>query len=460
MNEPIHLTLTGTLQPDQMLTYVHLPFTVPEGVDRIQVAYAYDAMIGSDPGLTGGNTIDIGLFDPRGIHFLNTGYRGWSGSARREFVVGRKEATPGYMPGPIFAGIWHICLGAYKVADEGCHYQVNIDLYPAFDSSQVDFPERLPLDNAKTTAASADGWYAGELHCHTVNSDGDSTTEEIIQQAEALGLNFLAIMDHNNLTHQVDLNRIQSSLILIPGFEVTTYYGHWNIWGDGEWVDFRIQKPDDLAQAIAYARTQGYLISCNHPRPYGPDWEFASVEGYTCVEVWNGPWELSNTACLAFWEARLKRGERLSAVGGSDHHFSHEPHIAQLAHPTTVVYIPPDVPPTARSVLNAIRAGHCFVTEAPDGARLTLRAGSAMMGDSLPRPDDDRLTLELTVRNGTGGRLQIITASGVIGETDITGNAVEWSQDVRLDNSPYVRIQLVDAHYGQVRALTNPIYFD
>lgn len=460
MNHPTRLTLTGTLQPDQMLTYTHLPFAVPEGTDRIHVTYTYDAMINSDPGLTGGNTIDIGIFDPRGIQFLNAGYRGWSGSARREFVIGRKEATHGYMPGPIFPGIWHICLGAYKVADNGCHYQVDIALYPSSDSSQVDFPERLSLDNAKTTTASADGWYAGELHCHTVNSDGDSTTEEIVRQAEALGLNFLAIMDHNNLTHQVELNRIQSPLILIPGFEVTTYYGHWNVWGDGEWVDFRVQKPDDLAQAITYARTQGYLISCNHPRPYGPDWEFVRVEGYVCVEVWNGPWELSNTACLAFWEAHLQRGKRLSAIGGSDHHFSHKPHIARLAHPTTVVYIPPGTPPSAHAVLKAIRIGHCFVTEAPDGPRLTLRVNSVMMGDSLLRPSNDHVTLEIGVQKGAGSRVQIITASGVIGETEITGNTVEWLQDVRLDNSPYVRIQLVDAKYGQVRALTNPIYFD
>lgn len=457
-----HLTLKGTLTPDQTLTYVHLPFDVPEGIERIDVAYRYDAAIGSDPHLSGGNTIDIGIFDPRGADFLKAGFRGWSGSARSAFSVGRAEATPGYMPGPIMAGTWSICLGAYKVAPNGCHYQVDIQLHPSSDTAPIQFPQRLPLDYAKTALIKPDGWYLGEIHCHTVNSDGDSTVAEIVQQAEALGLDFLAITDHNNLTHQIDLNQMQGQtpLLLIPGCEVTTYYGHWNVWGANEWVDFRIQQPADLERAIAFAKAQGYLVSCNHPRPHGPDWAFPQVEGYHCVEVWNGPWELLNTRCLAFWEERLQRGERLTAVGGSDHHFSHRPHIARLAHPTMAVYVPPDQPPTAPRILDAIRAGHCFVTESPQGARLTIRSGTAMMGDVLPRPADDRITLDIGVTNGNGNMLQIIGGGGILTEAALEQDSVQLTLDVPLGESRYVRAQLVDPESGHIRALTNPLYFE
>ncbi|MDX2161043.1 MAG: CehA/McbA family metallohydrolase [bacterium] len=461
MNTPDPVILTGTIPPDRSLTYLHLPFQVPPGIERIEIAYTYSAAIASDPMLAGGNTLDIGLFDARGIGFSSPGFRGWSGSARSTFFVGRESATPGYMPGSLLAGTWHICLGAYKVAPDGCAYQVTIHMQPAPAAHTVEFPARLALDDAKTRPVSLDGWYTGELHCHTVNSDGDATVAEIVAQAETLGLDFLAITDHNNLTHQVDLARIDTRLLLIPGLEVTTYYGHWNSWGGASWVDFRIQSPADLERAVAFARDQGYLVSCNHPRPYGPDWAFPQVEGYHCVEVWNGPWEVFNTACLAFWESRLRRGQRLSAVGGSDHHFSHREHIARLGHPATRVYLSPGQPPTARAILDAVRAGHCMVSEAPDGPHLTLHADGAIMGDAVPRPTAARLTITIGVERGSGGVLQVIGAGGVLHTVTVDDDSAVYQAAVPVTDTPYVRAQLVDpAAYGQVRALTNPIYLD
>src|SRR5262249_40966464 len=153
--------------------------------------------------------------------------------------------------------------------------------------------------------AHADGWYKGELHCHTVHSDGDSTAAEVIAAAEALGLDFLAITDHNNVTHLMELAALGAQqIILIPGYEVTTYRGHWNVWAPDTWVDFRVMSPDDMQQALDFARQHVLVASCNHPRPYGPPWEYAGVEGYHCVEVWNGLWVFGNSIALDFWEER------------------------------------------------------------------------------------------------------------------------------------------------------------
>ncbi|MCK6576718.1 MAG: CehA/McbA family metallohydrolase [Anaerolineae bacterium] len=457
MKPPARLTLTGALTPAQALTYLYLPFEVPEGIGQIDVQYSCSDAIAADPGLSGGSTIDIGIFDAGGIGFASGGFRGWSGSARRVFSIGRDSATPGYMPGPIPAGTWHICLGAYKVAAQGCAYRVDIDLIPAAAANQAAFPPRLALDDGKRAVLRADGWYSGELHCHTVNSDGDSTAAEIVALAEAADFDFLAVTDHNTLTQQVDLTRLTTPLLLIPGLEVTTYFGHWNVWGGSTWIDFRVQQPADLERSLAFARAQGCLISCNHPRPYGPDWAFPEVGGFTCVEVWNGPWELLNSASLAFWEVRLKRGERLVAVGGSDHHFSHRPHIARLGFPTLRVYVAPDRAPTARDILDAIRAGHCIITEAPDGPGITLNAGGSMMGDHLLRPADDQIALDLAVTGGAGGTLQLVGSDGILTEADITQDDQRLHLALKLGGSLYVRAQLTDS--GQMRTLTNPLYF-
>lgn len=459
MNDPIELLLTGEVKPEQTFSYIHLPVEVPEGIGRIEVEYDYDAAIASDPLLMGGNTLDIGLFDPRGVEFPGSGYRGWTGSASRSLFISTDDATPGYMPGPIQAGTWHICLGVYKVAPEGCHYTVRIRMNPQSGSPRrPTFPARLQLSDSQAAAPQQDGWYKGDLHCHTVHSDGDSTVEEVVRLAEARGLDFLAITDHNNLTQQVDLKRVQTHLALIPGLEVTTYHGHWNVWGDGAWIDFRINNETDLQRALDSARQQGYLVSVNHPRPHGPDWAFRSVQGYDGVEVWNGPWKLMNEHCLAFWVERLNRGERLTVLGGSDHHISRHEHTARLGTPTTFIYA--TQPPRASDLLASLRAGHAFISESPAGPHLSLNIGEAMMGDSVARPTNDTIDLTVHIAGGEDCRLEVYTARGLVLHMLLKASRVRMELMIPVRHTSYVRAQLVDPASQQVRALTNPIYID
>lgn len=449
------LLLEGKLLPEQTLTYPLLPFDVPDGVTRIDVRYSYSEAIGSDPHLTGGNTVDIGIFDPRGHEYLGQGFRGWSGSARTEFTLSAADSTPGYMPGPLPAGTWHICLGAYKIAEDGCDYLVTVIL--TFDEAAAPsaFPARLPLSAApRADLERESGWYKGELHCHTYHSDGDSDPLDVVRRAEALGLDFLAITDHNVLSHQVTLASADTPLMLIPGMEVTTYRGHWNIWGAGPWIDFRVRSEQDMQRAVNAALEHGYLISCNHPRPYGPEWEYPAVAGFHCIEVWNGPWMLMNDVALAYWEGKLKAGERYTAVGGSDCHFHKRDHHALLANPTTYIYC--EGAPSPAALLASLRAGRAFVSESPSGPELYLSANDALMGDSLDPSAD--ATFHLRAVRAAGLTLELCTAVGVAERFDV--DAEDWRREVTLDvrGAVFVRAQVVSGRQRQVHALTNPIY--
>ena len=457
MTSPTTLVLNGSAISGQTQTYTHLPFDVPEGTARIDVRYEFSDAVGSDPHLTAGNTVDIGIFDPRGIAFMTEGFRGWSGSARREFFVATDEATPGYLAGPIQAGTWHICLGLYKIAPQGCDYQVTITLTPGQSAQTVDFPTLLPVRLDPGPAKPA-GWYCGEMHCHTYHSDGDSDPQEVIQLAESLGLDFLAITDHNVLSHQARLNTLDTPLVLIPGFEVTTYKGHWNVWGDHGWLDFRIEEEGQMNRAVAEAARRGYVVSCNHPRPYGPEWVYEAVDNFDCIEVWNGGWALFNEAALEFWESRLRSGKRYTAVGGSDCHFLHREHHAKLAHPTLWIYCAGE--PSAPKLLEAIRAGHVMISESPTGPRLTLNAGEAMMGDTVPQPADGLLPLAIRVTGGEASELELHTAAGCILRETVPASDHNVNVQVDVSATPYVRAQLVDRREQTplVRALTNPIY--
>lgn len=452
--------LEGYLAPEQAQQYHNVPFQMPDGVRRLEVRYEYSHPIGSDPHLTGGNTLDIGLFDQRGAGYPGRGFRGWTGSARSEFFIGHDDATPGYLAGPLDPGEWNVSLGFYKSAPEGCHYTITLRFLHGDGDAPASLPTLLTLANSHSTLpARADGWYRGELHCHSYHSDGDSDPRDLIAAAKALGLDFLAVTDHNSISHLAALATVDpGDLVLIPGCEVTTYKGHWNVWGLEEWIDFRTLTPDLMTESIRRAVELGYLTSCNHPRTMGPPWEFKAITGQHCIEVWNGPWEIFNNESLAYWESRLRQGERLVAVGGSDAHYLSRPHIARIGTPTTWIHCAGT--PTAAALLEGLRAGHAFISEAPDGPQVYLSGGSAMMGDCVPRPASGLLDMTARVVHGDGLRLEFLGAEGRLAQVDISGDNQSVAVAVPVGATPYVRAQLVETtgETAALHALTNPIY--
>ncbi len=258
-------------------------------------------------------------------------------------------------------------------------------------------------------------------------------------------------------------------LVLIPGCEVTTYYGHWNVWGSDRWFDFRVGSGAEMARVLREAGRAGLLTSCNHPRPFGPPWEFDSeATNFHCIEVWNGPWHVAgrgpgrypNLARLQFWETRLKAGRRYVAVGGSDTHSLSSEQRAGLGTPTTWVYCPNQLSP--RNLLNGLKAGHAFVRGAPDGPQLYLAAPGALMGDRIPRPPHGRLAVVLRAIGARGLTLEIHTAAGCVQHLSVDDDDQDFDLVVPVDGSPYVRAQITEPGSGSlmVEALTNPIYLD
>jgi hypothetical protein len=307
-------------------------------------------------------------------------------------------------------------------------------------------------------------WLRGELHCHTWHSDGDSSPAALVALARDRGLDFLAITDHNTTsTHRALRTIAEPGLILIPAVECTTYVGHFNVWGSGEFIDFRASSPEDLARAIDEAAANGGLTSCNHPFPGGPDWEYPSVTNYHCLEVWNGPWRPGNQAALERWVDHLARGARIPAVGGSDWHSQRQ--LTQVPSrapgtPTVWAYVPDT--PSAEAILRAVRQGHVTLSDEPDGPFLDIRAGlegAAMGGDTVALPSQGRLPLRLTWRRGAGTALRVLDQTGVLLEQMVGSSEGTMSADVNLAGSRYARAELRDAS-GAMRALTNPIYLE
>jgi len=438
-------------------------FTVPPGTRRIAVTYAYGGASGA-AGARTGTTVDIGIFDARGPD--TRGFRGWSGSRRSTFVLTEREATPGYTPGPILAGVWHIILGLYAIAPGGCRYTVAVTLD---DDAGQSLP---PVSHAgvaldRLSGARSDaipGWLRGDLHCHSEHSDGDASLADILATARALGLDFLAVTDHNTTSHHAALTTLDpGGLILIPGVEVTTYFGHANVWGfPGQFVEFRCRTPEEMATALADAVGEGGVASINHPKPYGPPWEFGPLPSFSCVEIWNGPWPWFNPAALAYADAILRMGRRIVFVGGSDMHHYHPPRISRLARPTMWVYAPDTTVPA--DLLDAIRAGHLFISRDPRGPQIVLTSGDALAGDTLRRPEDGRVPVRVHVRDAAGMTVQFVTEHGIVGTLPVEHD--DETYDVRADLGAAwtLRAQVMDGPTASrgidMLAITNPLFFD
>src|ERR671933_96600 len=67
MTDSPDVVLRGSFDRSHEKRYVHVPFDVPPGVRALHVRYDYSERIPSDPLLSGGNTLDIGLFGHRDL---------------------------------------------------------------------------------------------------------------------------------------------------------------------------------------------------------------------------------------------------------------------------------------------------------------------------------------------------------------------------------------------------------
>ena len=72
-------------------------------------------------------------------------------------------------------------------------------------------------------------WYKGNLHTHTINSDGDSSPIDVMGWYKLHGYQFLAITDHNTFTDPalIDTNP-NDSMLLLSAEEVTNGEVHVN----------------------------------------------------------------------------------------------------------------------------------------------------------------------------------------------------------------------------------------
>jgi hypothetical protein len=430
---------------------------VPPGVREIAVSYNYGKP--QVPAGTLGNSCDIGIFDERGIAVGGEGFRGWSGGARTEFAIAADAATPGYLPGPVNPGTWHVALGPYTVAPRGLDYGVDVTL--TLGAPGEPFVAEYP---PQQVPGHGRAWYRGDCHLHTVYSDGCRLPEEVAAAARIAGLDFIVTTEHNtSASHGAWAQLAGHDLLIITGEEVTTRDGHCLAVGvpPGEWIDWRYRARDGAFAGFARQIRQsgGIVVPAHLCAPFiAGSWKFG-YDDADAVEVWNGPWTPDDESALDIWDSMLVssalgHGRWLPAVGNSDAHG--EPQLIGLPH--NVVH----ADALSRDALVvALAAGRTWIAESSTvnvDFAVTGSGHRAGIGERLDVDAETPVQVTLDVRGVPDGVVRILSDTGEVLRTSLPASgagALGWQTTPSL--AAYVRAEV--RHTGGVMAaLTNPIF--
>ncbi len=422
--------------------WAYVPFDVPEGTNRIDVSTSHEqfSLLG-----IGRNVLDLGIFGPAGHQLGNAaGFRGWSGGARAGFMLSAVNATPGYLAGPIDTGRWALALGPVVLNPLGMDWQARVVLTEGVQPSLRGDPRA----NTAVCSTPRAGWYRGDLHTHTVHSDGRRRIEEMAAAAAAAGLDFIVSTDHNTNSANRAWAASSTDLEVIAGEEVTTRHGHWLAVGlpPGGWVDWRYAPRDGVfADYAAQVREGGGLVVAAHPSVPLPGcaWEFG-YHDVDAVEVWNGVWNVDDELSLRIWHQLLRQGRRITAVGGSDSHVSDQP----VGRPQAVVHAEELSTP---GIIDGLRRGRCYLAESSVVA-LALNASH----------DRNTVTVTTEVRGAPGTTISLITDGGCVGraKTDDDGaGTLTWTAPGGTARFARVEVRR-RARFPSMVALSNPVWLD
>lgn len=399
----------------------------------------------------------------------------------------------GGVPGEILPGEWKLCIGIFTeyvkqrlgdrrialevvVTDEASEITEPIGNWVwVEDGSFRISPKRYDWNLIYQPEAR---WYKGDFHTHTRLSDGKETTENAMKKAKDMEMDFYVPTEHN-LVHT---GWCDTELCILPGIEITTDEGHFNLFGITEMPEnlFEIVKNNGTPQmeqcveaTIKEANQKGWIVSLNHPFLTIWKWKYGktSLKDFQCVEIINDPTYQdaapSNDEAIRFLDELWKDGHRIWGVGGSDSHNLIEeryegaksPSIA--GDPGTYVFCEGLSP---KKLMEQVRKGHMCVTRfCQIIPKITAEGREYLPGEEIPvNGDEVLLTYEakitglseepdvFLVKNGEKQAAAVTESKkgsyGIAVEVALSRNAWNW-----------VRLEVRDKD-GAFLGYVNPVY--
>ena len=297
-------------------------------------------------------------------------------------------------------------------------------------------------------------WFKGNLHTHTINSDGDSAPDAVARWYKEHRYNFLVLTDHDFFTVPEGLNAVmgaQGKFLLLPGEEVSAKYEQLPIHVNA----FRIQATilpvggasvlETVQKNVDAIRKAGGVPSLNHPNFHWtvrPD-DLKQVTGLKLFEVYNGHPTVNNAGGGGFesldemWDVVLTAGRETYGIAVDDaHHFKTLGPAYSNPGRGWVMVRARDL--STDSVLNALERGEFYASTGVDLAEM----------ERLP----DGIRLRIAEQPFIRFTTEFVGASG-----KVLARSFETSAEYRLrPGDSYVRARVTDSNGN--RAWVQPVF--
>jgi hypothetical protein len=194
------------------------------------------------------------------------------------------------------------------------------------------------LSPARSAPPAAGNWYKGNLHTHTINSDGDSSPDAVVRWYKEHRYNFLVLTDHSYLTSVDGLNAVLGAaekFLVVRGEEVTDRFEKKPIHVNALNLHTLVKPQggssvvETIQRNVDAIRKAGALPSINHPN-FG--WaitadDLKQVQNDKLFELYNGHPTVNNLggggspSLEQVWDILLTAGRRMYGVAVDDAHY-------------------------------------------------------------------------------------------------------------------------------------------
>lgn len=443
----------GKLDQPDVKTFVPHSFEVPEGTTNIHIDFDFSPRYAT--GRIHRNQIDLSLNDPDGIRGL------WCIVKPEGCDINGVASTPGFGSWPVQAGTWTVFVNVHRIMPSD---EVNYDLTVTLSDDPVTATV-TEYDDSRKVAHEEAGWYRGDLHAHTIHSDGRWDIPEFTAFMRGLGLDFVSLSDHNTVTGlKQHRSQTEDGFLAMGGMELSTFNGHMLALGSSHWYEWRLNIEDgmDVNRIMKQVIDQGDMLIIAHPmapdEPFcsGCMWMFNDARPGVAlgVEIWNGFWHRFNEEGLQQYYVWLNLGNRLVMTSGTDIHGAPDPTMAsEYRVGFNVVYAESL---SEASILEAVRKGHSYISAGPT---LLLTAENAN-GDSVMCGDDitgERITAKVTWKDAHEGDVLMFIVDGEVHEQQSVSETGEAHWTLTPDQANYFTVELRDQKNG-MWAISNPIF--
>jgi hypothetical protein len=279
-------------------------------------------------------------------------------------------------------------------------------------------------------------WYKGNLHMHTLNSDGKLSAESAIKLYREAGYDFIALTDHWVQRE----NKSIDGFLILNGCEFDTgdmtHHPIYHIIGIGMESLIPLQRctvrhPQELINAIRAAK--GIAILAHPAWSVTDPMESMELDGLCGAEIYNTlsglPWNGSRADSSIYFDIWAAKGKLFNCMAADDSHFYNGEQTRSF-----IMVKAPEL--SAAAIKKALREGNFYASQGPrfesvscDGKTVEVRCSEVetVVFYSNTVWCDDRVT--------TGG---VNSATYQIKHTDT-----------------YVRIELIDAEGN--RAWSSPM---